>query len=278
MHRVTTHKIGFIGGGNMARSLIGGLLAKGIAPTQLWVSEPTLANRQRLQEDFGVQVCETNTQVCQEASILLFAVKPQVLAQVAQEIATLVQQRKPLVISIAAGIRTDDVNRWLGGQCKIVRAMPNTPALIGLGATALFANVQVEQEAKDIAQALLSAVGISLWVEQESQLDAVTALSGSGPAYYFLFMEAMQQAAITLGLPADIASQLTLQTALGAVTMAQQSDESLTSLRERVTSPNGTTAAAIAQMEKLEFRALIQSALVAACQRSQELAIQLGTA
>ena len=276
MHELHSQTIGFLGGGNMARSLIGGLVAKGFPAAQIWVSDPTEANRQKLVEDFGVQSSTNNQQLCEQCSILLFAVKPQVLPQVAREVAAAVQTKKPLLISIAAGIRSDDLSRWLGGQCKIIRTMPNTPALIGLGATALFANAQVNAADKAIAQALLSAVGMSLWVDQEAQLDAVTALSGSGPAYYFLFMEAMQQAAVELGLTAEVAAALTLQTALGAVTMASQSTESLVKLRERVTSPNGTTAAAVQQFETSGFRALIKNALLAAEARSKELAAQLG--
>lgn len=271
-----TNTITFIGGGNMARSLIGGLIQDGSPADTIWVSDHHSEQLQALQTQFGVHTSSDNVTAAKHANILVLAVKPQVLHTVAAELEHIVQTQKPLVISIAAGIREQDINRWLGGNAAIVRCMPNTPALIQTGASALFANPQVSPSQRNSAESILRAVGLTLWLDDEAQMDAVTALSGSGPAYFFLFMEAMEQAAQDLGLNAEQAKLLTLQTALGASKMALESEEGCANLRQRVTSPGGTTEQAINSFENDDLRTIVARALNAACERSRQLATQLG--
>ncbi len=206
----------------------------------------------------------------------MLAVKPQVIRTVASEISAAVQARHPLIISIAAGIRSADLDRWLGGNTAVVRCMPNTPALVQSGATALIANARVSDEQRNLAESILRAVGLTLWLDDEQLMDAVTALSGSGPAYFFLIMEALQAAGVQLGLPEQTAQLLTLQTAFGAAKMALESDEDAATLRRRVTSPGGTTERALQTLENGGLRELIARALTAARDRSRELADQLG--
>lgn len=273
---MTNHTLSFIGGGNMARSLIGGLIADGWPAVRLRVADTNPEQCKTLASRFGIATATDNLAAVQSADVLLLAVKPQVMREVAQNIAAAVQARRPLVISIAAGIRTTDLDRWLGGDCAIVRCMPNTPAMVQSGATGLFATAQVAMAQRDLAESILRAVGLTLWLDDEGQMDAVTALSGSGPAYFFLIMEALQAAGIQLGLPADTARLLTLQTALGAAKMALESDEDAGNLRQRVTSPGGTTERALQVMEAGNLRDLMQKALTAARDRSRELADQLG--
>jgi len=268
--------IGFIGGGNMARSLIGGLMADQKDPTTLCVSEPDPQQRARLAESFGVQAMEDNVALVRACDVVVLAVKPQVLAEVCKAIAPAVRERNPLVVSIAAGIRLGDMERWLGGKPAIVRTMPNTPALVQSGATALIANERVNQAQKEMAEGIMRAVGIALWLEREEQMDAVTALSGSGPAYFFLVMEALEAAAQEQGLSPSTARLLTLQTAFGAAKMALESSDDAATLRRRVTSPGGTTEQAIRVLEEGELRRLFRRALQAARERSEELARLLG--
>jgi len=268
-------KISFIGAGNMATSLIGGLLADGRAPATIHVADVDTERLRELQQRFDINVSDSNSAATEAADILVLAVKPQVLKTVAEEIRTSVQQRQPLVISIAAGVREQSLNRWLGGNLAVVRVMPNTPALIQTGASALYANDRVTTAQRNAAETILRAVGITLWLDDEDKMDAVTALSGSGPAYFFLFMEAMEAAGRDLGLDADTARLLILQTAFGATKMALESSEECATLRERVTSPGGTTEQALNVFEKGELRQLIKEAVSAAAQRSQELAQQL---
>ncbi|MFN2339464.1 MAG: pyrroline-5-carboxylate reductase [Gammaproteobacteria bacterium] len=271
-----TRKLSFIGAGNMTRSLVGGLIADGCDPSLIRLSDPEADRIQDLAHRLGVQILQDNRAVIEDADLVVLAVKPQVLPAVAREIADRVQDRQPLVISIAAGIRTRDLARWLGADIAIVRAMPNTPALVQSGATGLFANTHVRDEQRDLAETILRAVGLTLWVEQEEQLDLVTALSGSGPAYFFLVMEALQEAATKLGLPAETARLLALQTAFGASRMALESDEDAATLRQRVTSPGGTTEQALRVLEDGGLRSLMEQALSAASRRSRELADQFG--
>ena len=268
--------ITFIGGGNMAASLIGGLIADGWPPERIHVAEPQPAQRESLRSRFSIHTGEDNIAAVQSADIVVLAVKPQVLAEVAQGIADAVQQRRPLVISIAAGIRTGDIARWLGGGIDLVRCMPNTPALVGSGATALYAMPGVSEHQRDQAETILRATGLALWVEDENALDAVTAVSGSGPAYFFLVMEAIEAAALQLGLDDKTARLLTLETALGAARMALESNASPAELRERVTSPGGTTEAALQRLEQGRLRELFAEALTAARDRATELADILG--
>lgn len=269
-------RISFIGGGNMARSLVGGLLADGAPAGTLQVAEPDPARRAALQADFGVAVGDDNVAAAAAAEVVVLAVKPQVAPEVAREIATAVADHGALVISIAAGIRSSDLERWLGPGAPVVRAMPNTPALLGCGATVLYAGDAVSGSQRELAEAILRAVGSVGWVAQEDQMDAVTALSGSGPAYFFLLIEAMADAAAELGLPQDLARLLAEETALGAARMALESEEPIDALRRRVTSPGGTTEAALHAFEAGGFRELVATALRRAETRSRELADRFG--
>lgn len=269
-------KIVFIGGGNMATSLIGGLLAQDCRGENLHVSDPDPARLDVLRQRYGVNVATDNSAFIAEADVVVLAVKPQVIRDVAAPLSGAIAQRRPLVISVAAGVRASSLAQWLGAEVAIVRTMPNTPALVGSGASALFANDHVSDEQRDLAESILRAVGLAVWVEDEAMMDAVTALSGSGPAYFFLVMEAMEKAAAGLGLPQPLAHLLTLQTAYGAAKMALESDEDIARLRERVTSPGGTTERALTTLREGGLEPLFASALKAACERSRELADMLG--
>ena len=270
-----TNKIGFIGGGNMASSLISGLIASGHAPEQIWVSDINPDTLSDLKKQLNVNTSVNNDDVINAVDVVVLAVKPQTLSAVAQSIAALIQQKKPLVVSIAAGINQNSLSRWLGADTAIVRCMPNTPALVLTGATALHANNKVTAEQRDLAENILRAVGIALWVDDEAELDAVTAVSGSGPAYYFLLMEAMEKAALELGLKQETARLLVQQTALGAAKIALESAESPEQLRKRVTSPGGTTQQAIETFEQGGFTELVSKALHAARDRSIEMSKQM---
>jgi pyrroline-5-carboxylate reductase len=268
--------LAFIGAGNMAASIIGGLVGKGFAPQHIVASDPQPATLERLKAVAPVRTVEDNAEAIAAADVVVLAVKPQVLRAVLEPLGAALQQRRPLIISIAAGIQIASIERWLGAPLPIVRCMPNTPALVRCGATGLFANAAVDAQQRALADDILRAVGIALWVDSEAQLDAVTAVSGSGPAYFFLVMEAMQAAGERLGLAPEVARSLTLQTALGAAQMALGSDVDSAELRRRVTSPNGTPERAIAAFEDGGLRALFDRALLACCDRSRELARELG--
>ena len=267
-------RIAFIGAGNMAASLIGGLRAKGLDAAQIRASDPGADTRAKVQAEHGVEVFAENADAIQGADVVVLAVKPQAMKAVCEAIRPSLKPNQ-LVVSIAAGITCASMNNWLGAQ-PIVRCMPNTPALLRQGVSGLFATAEVNAEQRQQAEELLSAVGIALWLEEEQQLDAVTAVSGSGPAYFFLLIEAMTAAGVKLGLPADIAAQLTVQTALGAAHMAVASDVDAAELRRRVTSPAGTTEAEIKSFQAGGFEALVEKALGAAAHRSAEMAEQLG--
>ncbi|MBW2941268.1 pyrroline-5-carboxylate reductase [Zhongshania aquimaris] len=268
-------KIGFIGGGNMASSIIGGLVASGMAANNIWASDPNADSLAKLKNVAPVNTGNDNHALIAQVDVIILAVKPQIMKVVALDIAASVQVHQPLVITIAAGVTSGSLATWLGGAPAIVRCMPNTPALVRSGATGLFANSQVNDSQRQQATAILEAVGVALWVEQENQLDAVTAVSGSGPAYFFLVMEAMQAAGQNMGLSEDVAKQLTLQTALGAAQMAVNSDVDAAELRRRVTSPKGTTERAINMLEEGGLRQLFAQALEGARIRAEELAIEL---
>jgi len=268
------NRITFIGAGNMAASLIGGLRAEGLDAALIRASDPGAETRARVQAEHGIEVLADNAEAIQGADVVVLAVKPQAMKAVCEALRPSLKPHQ-LVVSIAAGITCASLNNWLGEQ-PIVRCMPNTPALLRQGVSGLFATPQVSAEQRQQAQTLLSAVGKALWLEEEQQLDAVTAVSGSGPAYFFLLIEAMTAAGEKLGLPRDIASQLTLQTALGAAHMAVSSDVEAAELRRRVTSPAGTTEAAIKTFQAGGFEALVEKALGAAAHRSAEMAEQLG--
>ncbi len=269
-------KIGFIGGGNMAASLIGGLIADGTTPSQIRVAEPDAQRAESLKQQFAVQIAADNGALVEESDVVVLAVKPQVLRDVCQQIAEQVQASRPLIISVAAGIRIGDIDRWLGEDNAIVRTMPNTPALVQCGATGLYANTKVDENQREIAERIMRAVGLTQWLENEAMMDAVTALSGSGPAYLFLVIEALQQAGCKLGLNGESSRVLALQTAFGAAKMALESSESSAELRRRVTSPGGTTERAIGILEEGDLRGLFEKALSGARDRAQELAEELG--
>jgi len=259
----------------MASSLISGLIASGHAPEQIWVSDINPDTLSALKKQLNVNTSVNNDDIINAADVVVLAVKPQTLSAVAQSIAAQIQQKKSLVVSIAAGINQNSLSRWLGADTAIVRCMPNTPALVLTGATALHANGKVTGEQRDLAENILRSVGIALWVEDEAELDAVTAVSGSGPAYYFLLMEAMEKAALELGLTQETARLLVQQTALGAAKIALESAESPEQLRKRVTSPGGTTQRAIETFEQGGFTELVSKALHAARDRSIEMSKQM---
>ncbi|MES9958334.1 MAG: pyrroline-5-carboxylate reductase [Sedimenticola sp.] len=273
----TSNTIAFIGGGNMAASLIGGLVADGYDPKHITVSDPDSDKLARLAARFAIRSAADNSSAVERADVLILAVKPQALKTVAHDLVPLVQKVRPLVISIAAGVREQEIQSWLGGGLPLVRTMPNTPAMIQAGATVLHAGEGVSQEQRDLAESILRAVGLTQWVDDEQKMDAVTALSGSGPAYFFLVMEAMEQAGIEMGLPTDTARLLTLQTALGAARMAMESSDGPGTLREKVTSPGGTTERALGILQEGELEALFNKALTGARERSIELSELLGS-
>ncbi len=266
--------IAFIGGGNMASALLGGLLHQGLAVRQLEVVEPHEPARQALHASFGLTAQAAPTAALARAALVVWAVKPQTFAGAAAQARPHLPPHA-LHLSVAAGITTDSIGRWLGSQA-IVRAMPNTPALVGKGMTGLFARAAVDAAGRALVQQVLAPTGQTLWVQQEAQLDAVTALSGSGPAYVFLFLEAMQQAGAEMGLPAAQARQLAVATFQGAAELAARSPDELAVLRQRVTSPGGTTHAAITRMQEGGVSEHFVAALHAAKQRARELAAQFG--
>jgi len=267
--------IALVGGGNMGRSIAGGLVAAGQDPARLTVSDPRPEAREALAAQLGVRVTDDNQAAAAGAEVVVLAVKPPLVPVVAREIAPALAGRDAVVVSVAAGVRTADLARWLGGAAAVVRAMPNTPALVGAGATALYAPPGVGRPHRERAEAVLRAVGLTLWLEDEALMDAVTALSGSGPAYLFLVMEALEAAGRGLGLPPEQARLLTLQTAYGAAKMALEADEPPEALRRRVTSPGGTTERALAVLEARGLREAFAEALRAARDRSRELAEEL---
>ena len=268
--------ITFIGGGNMATSLIAGLISNNYPAANIHVADPEQSKCDALNAQYGVKAFTDNQLAIAGADIIVLAVKPQVMQTVCKSLATSVQTSRPLVISIAAGLLSKDISRWLGGDISMVRCMPNTPSLLNAGATGLFANDKVSNEQKQQADQILSTAGINVWVDSESLLDAVTAVSGSGPAYYFLFMEAMQDAALKLGLNKEQAQQLTQQTALGAARMALESDDDASILRAKVTSKGGTTEQAINTFEAKQLRDIVMQAMQAANDKAIELADILG--
>ncbi|GGK12173.1 pyrroline-5-carboxylate reductase [Luteimonas terricola] len=267
----TADSIAFIGGGNMARSLIGGMVSRGADPAGIHVAEPVDALREALARDFGIQVHADAAAAAAAAGTWVFAVKPQVMRSVCKDLADRARATRPLAVSIAAGITAGQLSTWLGGDAAVVRAMPNTPSLLGAGMTGLHANAGVDAAGRERAQALLAAAGETVWIEDEALMDAVTAVSGSGPAYVFLLAEAMEDAARAQGLPADTARTLVQQTLFGAARMLTDSTEAPAELRRRVTSPGGTTQAAIETFEAGGLRALVASAIDAAAVRGREL-------
>ncbi len=270
---MSTETIAFIGGGNMARSLITGLISAGTEPERIVASDP-LAEQRELLAGLGVRVCQDNDQAVDGAAVVVLAVKPQVLGSVLQGLGNL--RETQLLVSIAAGVPLAAMAAWTSPRQPIVRCMPNTPALLGAGITALHANPAVDSAGRERAETVLGAVGRTLWVDEEAKLDAVTAVSGSGPAYFFLLMEAMIEAGVSLGLDTETATVLTLETAYGAALMARERSHPPATLRANVTSPGGTTAAALAAFEAAGTTRIVHQALRAACDRSRELAREFG--
>jgi pyrroline-5-carboxylate reductase len=271
----TTAHIAFIGGGNMASAIIGGLLRDGLAPSQITVVEPFANTREALTRQFQITALPAADATLQRANLLVWAIKPQVFEQAASAVRTHTAQA--LHLSVAAGIRSDSIANWLGTE-RIVRAMPNTPALIGQGMTALFARDGVDTLDKALITSILSPTGELLWVDAELQLDAVTALSGSGPAYVFYFLEAMTEAGVEMGLSAEQAYRLALGTFTGASELARRSPDTPEILRQRVTSKGGTTYAAITTMDARGLKGHFKDALLAAQSRAKELGDEFGGA
>ncbi len=271
-------KITFLGGGNMANALIGGLRKQGYSAAAIQVIEPLAENREKLTETFGVRCCPAPDIAALNCEVLVLAVKPQqmreALAPLTGPLQASLQQQT--IVSIAAGLRLDDISRWLGGYRQLVRCMPNTPALIGEGVTGLYADPAVGREGRDRAERILRAVGTTLWLDDESRMDAVTAISGSGPAYVFYFIEALQQAGSELGLDAAAARQLAIETFVGAARLAEQSTENVTTLRQRVTSKGGTTEAALKSFDADQIAAAIRRGCQAAAQRGREMGEEMG--
>ena len=265
----------FIGGGNMAGALVGGLISRGTAPADITVVDPSESQRESLVSRFGVEVREAvDPTLIEGSALIVLAVKPQQMRAAVASLQPSVSGQ--LIISVAAGIRASDLSRWLAGHRRIVRAMPNTPALIGQGVTGLAAPVDLASGDRALAERILGTVGATVWVDDERRLDAVTAVSGSGPAYVFLFIEALEAAALRLGLGAHQARALAIGTVSGAAQLAAQSAEPPATLRERVTSKGGTTAVALAEFEAAGLRELVARAVAAAERRSIELGDEFG--
>ncbi len=267
--------VAFIGGGNMATSLIGGLIAAGADPQALRVAEPDAARAAALRERFGVQTAASGGDIVAGAAAVVLAVKPQ---QLVAAVKPLQLDKGTTVLSIAAGVRVETLRASLGSGVHIVRSMPNTPALYGVGISGLYAPEGTPDAARKLAQWILDAAGQCCWVEHESDLDAVTAVSGSGPAYFFLLVEAMREAGVKLGLSPEVAAQLAARTLVGAAKMVDAGDTDVAVLRANVTSKGGTTAAALQHLESAGLRPIIQDALAAAANRSRELGDELAAA
>jgi len=268
-------KVAFVGGGNMARALAGGMLSAGYEPRHILISEPRAAQRESLARELpGADIREDNLSIVSEAECVLFAIKPQILADVCKPLATVVQKTRPLIISIAAGVRSGDIEDWLGGDLAVVRVMPNQPALLRLGISGLYANQRTSALQLRAASNIVATTGPVIPVPSEADLDTVTAVSGTGPAYFYLLVDMLVDVAVELGLDYDAAFSMVLETARGAGEMAEQSGESMASLIARVRSPGGTTAAAFDYLEDTDFRAIFRAAVIAARDRAVDLADQ----
>lgn len=271
----TPQTIAFIGAGNMASAIIGGMLENGYNADNIWVSAPDDNHLQEIRKRFGVSVTTDNRHCAQQADMIVLAVKPQVMRDVCQNIAPVVQNTRPLMVSIAAGLECATLDKWLGGGLPVIRVMPNTPSLVGKGAAGLYATDDVKAKQRDAVTAIFESIGVAVWVESEDLLQSVTALSGSGPAYFFLILEALEEAAIANGLEAKTARQLAIQTMAGAAEMAARGSDEPAQLKRNVMSPGGTTEQAIKTFEEGGLRELIQKAGQAAFKRSGELAKEL---
>ena len=269
--------IGFIGAGNMAYALIKGLLNNGFDANQINISDPNEELLRNRESELKVSTYSDNASLLSNSDVIFFAVKPQVLSNVCLELKGIVKS-KHLFVSIVAGIRSSDINRWLGGNFALIRTMPNTPALFQSGVTGLFANKVVDNDQKSLVESILSSVGECFWVNEEKLIDAITAISGSGPAYFFLLMESMKQAGMALGLDEETANSLSIQTAYGASLMANKTGKDSRTLRAEVTSPNGTTQSAIESFQDQNFEGIVANATRAAYDRARELSNELGDA
>jgi pyrroline-5-carboxylate reductase len=268
--------IAFIGAGNMASSIIGGLVRSGHPAERITAADPYPLSLEALSTIAAVKICDNNADAVANADVVVLAVKPQVMADASNSIAQAVQSTGAVTLSIAAGVTIASIQSRLGEEAAIVRCMPNTPALLGCGASALYANPRTSEKQRNYAQSILAAVGMVSWVPSEQALDAVTALSGSGPAYFFLFMEAMVEAGVDLGLDRDTASAMTAQTALGAARMATENGLELAELRRRVTSPGGTTQRAVESFQHNGLDSIVAKAMQAAADRAAEMALETG--
>ena len=267
--------IAFVGGGNMARSLLGALLRGGTVPGAVRVAEPHESAARQLAADFGVQVFADGREAVAGADTIVLCVKPQIMRSVCESIAPVLAGRRPLILSVAAGLLVEQIDHWLGGGFPIVRCMPNTPSLIGAGATGLFANERVDPAQRTRAESVFARSGLTAWIEREALMDTVTGVSGSGPAYFLLVIEALEDAGVDQGLPRDTARALAIQTCLGAARLAAEDGEAPARLRERVTSPGGTTQAALDALAEGGLRELVARAVAAATARGRELSREL---
>lgn len=259
----------------MSRSIIGGLVNKGFDARAITACDPKPATLAALEQDFGISTSGDNAQAVASADVVVLAVKPQVMKQVSLSLADAITD-DTLVMSIAAGINCHSLQQWLGQQRRIVRCMPNTPSLVQKGASGLYAASTVSDEQKQLAGTIMQAVGVVQWLANEEQIDAVTAVSGSGPAYFFLMLEAMVDAGVEQGLDLDVAKNLAIQTAAGAAELARTSDVGLAELRRRVSSPGGTTEQAIMSFEQNQYRSIVKQAMQACAERSRQMASELG--
>ncbi len=268
-------KVAFVGGGNIARALVGGLLAAAHKPQQILISEPDAVHRDSLASEFpGTVITDDNNEVVRRAGCVVLAVKPQVLSIVCKQVAASAQESRPLIISVAAGVRSGDIDTWLGGGLSIVRVMPNQPSLLGLGVSGLYANDRSSSEQRQSAIQIIATTGAVIELATETDIDTVTAVSGSGPAYFYLLIDMLVNAAQEMGLDRDSAHTLVIETARGAAEIAARSGESISALIDRVRSPGGTTAAALDYIDGTGFRDIFTAAVLAARDRATELADQ----
>ncbi|MGI9270938.1 MAG: pyrroline-5-carboxylate reductase [Woeseiaceae bacterium] len=274
---MTSKNVGFVGGGNMTLAIARGLLGSGFPASNVAISEPSTEQRNRLTELLpGVTTGSDNAAIAERVDCVVLATKPQVLASVCGDLAASVQERKPLIISIAAGVRSSNIQSWLGGGLAVIRAMPNQPAFLGLGVSALFANDKCDDADRELATTIMAAVGKVVQVSTEADIDSVTAISGSGPAYFYLLIDMLVQTAIAMGLDDATARTLAVETAVGAAALAADSNEAMSELIAKVRSPGGTTAAALNSLEQQDIRVIFGAALTAAKQRATELADETG--
>ncbi len=266
-------KIAFIGAGNMARAMIGGLISNGFPADHIWASSPNVQKHEKIKSKFSIHLTADNIEAAKHADIIVFAVKPWVVETVCTEIKKIIQEKNPLLISLVTGIKTTSIIHWIShSHCALIRTMPNIASAVGAGATGLFANPHTTSDQKDFAESLFRSVGAAVWLQNEDQLDVITAVSGSGPAYLFYIFEAMQRAAESLGLSTEQAKLLVAQTATGAAKMVMETDESFEQLRRLVTAEKGTTAAAIEVFENHDTQNIVKKAIEAAFNRAKELA------